>query len=83
MYILLDIKNAYVPTCYVRILGFNKIGRKYFKSIKDDITLPIVNNYSSNKELLSLEYKANSIYALKTKDVNKTINLELNKIIEK
>ena len=35
------------------------------------------------KELLSLEYKANSIYALKTNDVNKTINLELNKIIEK
>ncbi|MCI6627360.1 MAG: nucleotidyltransferase [Tenericutes bacterium] len=83
LYILLDIKSDYVPTCYVRILGFNKVGRKYFKSIKDDITLPIVNNYSSNKELLSLEYKANSIYALKTNDVNKTINLELNKIIEK
>lgn len=82
LYILLDIKNDYVPTCYVRILGFNNIGRKYFKDIKENITLPIVNNYSSNKNLLSLEYKANSIYALKTKDINKNINLELNKIIK-
>ena len=80
LYILLDIRKDIKISNYVRPLGFNNKGSKYLKSIKDKIKLPIVTNYSDNKSLLSLEYKANSIYSLRG---NTVINDELNKPIKK
>ena len=68
---------------YIRILGFNKNGSKHLKNIKNSIVLPLISNYSSNKDLLELEYKANTIYSLKTNNINKNIKYELNKPIRK
>lgn len=83
LYILLDIKKDTKVNNYIRPLGFNKKGSKYLKSVKDELTLPLVSNYSSNKDLLSLEFKANSIYSLKMKNKFKCIKNEFNKPIKR
>ncbi len=48
---------------YIRILGFDEIGKNYLSSIKKDITIPIISNYSTSKGLLDLEFRVNAIYA--------------------
>ncbi len=70
LYILLDIKKDTKVTNYIRPLGFNNRGKKYLNSIKKDINLPLISNYSTNKDLLNLEYKVNSIYSLKSNKTN-------------
>lgn len=44
---------------YIRVLGFNKNGRKYLNKIKKEIKIPIYTNY---KKEMNLELKATSIY---------------------
>ena len=83
LYILLDIKKDTKVNNYIRPLGFNDKGSKYLKMIKSKLTLPLVSNYSSNKDLLSLEFKANSIYSLKMKDKFECIKNEFNKPIKR
>jgi len=83
LYILLDIKKNIEVKNYIRVLGFNKRGQRYLKEIKKDISLPLINKYSDNKEILALEYKCNKIYSLKTKDIEKNIKSELNNPIIK
>ncbi len=48
---------------YIRILGFDDIGKKYLNKIKKDIPIPVVSNYSTSKGLLDLEFRVNAIYA--------------------
>lgn len=50
-------------TVYIRILGFDDIGKNYLNSIKKDIQIPIISNYSTSKGLLDLEFRVNAIYA--------------------
>lgn len=83
LYILLDIKKDTKVNNYIRPLGFNKNGSKYLKMIKDELTLTLVSNYSSNKDLLNLEFKANSIYSLKMKKQYECIKNEFNKPIKR
>ena len=48
---------------YIRVLGFNKIGKKYLKFIKDKIDLPIITNYKDIDDfVLKFELKATTIY---------------------
>ena len=49
---------------YIRVLGFNDIGKSYLKSIKKNVTLPIITNYVKNNDLLDFEYKVTNIYNL-------------------
>ncbi|MFA7688972.1 MAG: nucleotidyltransferase, partial [Bacilli bacterium] len=50
---------------YIRILGFNKKGQKYLNSIKKEIEVPIITNYSNIKDnLLDIDERANNIYSL-------------------
>ena len=65
LYILLDIKEEHF-NLYIRPLGFNNNGLKYLNKIKKELTLPLISNYKNNKDLLSFEYKVNSIYSLKS-----------------
>ena len=59
---------------YIRILGFNEIGKKYLNSIKKDIIVPLITGYSDIKSnMLDLEYRVTSIYSLKD---NKVLELE-------
>jgi len=48
---------------YIRILGFNKLGRSYLKVIKQSNNFPIITNYKEiNDEVLKLEKLATIIY---------------------
>lgn len=49
---------------YIRILGFNKKGRELLKEIKDQVSVPIITNFSSLKHpMLDIEFRATCIYA--------------------
>lgn len=48
---------------YIRVLGFNKLGRDYIRLMKNEITIPIITNYKEiNDEVLSIEKLATIIY---------------------
>ncbi|MFA5602886.1 MAG: nucleotidyltransferase [Bacilli bacterium] len=65
---------------YIRILGFNKKGQKYLNSIKKEIEVPIITNYSNIKDnLLDIDERANNIYSL----LFKKNNIKNNKPIKK
>lgn len=50
---------------YIRILGLSDSGRNYIKSIKKDLELPLISNFSKLKnEMLDIELRATSIYNL-------------------
>jgi len=52
---------------YIRLLGFNKEGRKYLNKKKKDIDIPLLTNYKPNiSKLFDLEYKITCIYSLNT-----------------
>lgn len=54
---------------YIRILGFDNIGKKYLNSIKRECNIPIITNIKKeNIDLLSLELKCDSIYNLVMND---------------
>ncbi|MDD3392932.1 MAG: nucleotidyltransferase [Bacilli bacterium] len=49
---------------YIRVLGFNKQGQKYLKSIKKDLTIPLITNLSKlNNKMLDFEFRVTSVYA--------------------
>ena len=50
---------------YIRILGFNKNGRKYLNEIKKTCIIPIITKYS---EEFYLEKRVSDIYNLRKKD---------------
>ena len=56
---------------YIRILGFNKKGQNYLNSIKKQINLPIITNFTKE---LEYELKVSKIYSLIT---NNDFNKEL------
>lgn len=52
---------------YIRVLGFNNIGRNYLNKIKKNIDVKIVTNYKENiSKLFDLEYRISCIYAINT-----------------
>ena len=64
LHILLNIKHDdKYQINYIRILGFNELGRKYLKKIKNEITIPIITNYKEiSDEVLYLEKIASILY---------------------
>ena len=59
---------------YIRVLGFNDKGKQYLNSVKKNIGIPLITGYSDIKSnMLDLEYRVTSIYALKD---NKVLELE-------
>lgn len=58
-----DVKNIDID--YVRVLGFNTVGRNYLNKIKKEIEFRIVTNYKNNiSNLFDLEYRVSCIYGL-------------------
>lgn len=50
---------------YIRILGFNQLGRNYLNKIKKKMKIPIISNYSGiSSEMLKIEMRVTSIYSL-------------------
>lgn len=49
---------------YIRILGFNSKGQNYINTIKKEVDVPIISNFSKNKsEMINMEFQATSVYA--------------------
>lgn len=49
---------------YIRLLGFNILGREYIKKLKKETTFPIITNYSDlEDEMLSYELRTSFIYS--------------------
>ncbi|MBR3230343.1 MAG: nucleotidyltransferase [Bacilli bacterium] len=57
-----------LETSYIRILGFNKKGKAYLKSIKDKCPVPIIVNYEKDNKYLNIESRVSNIYNLIKKD---------------
>lgn len=55
---------------YIRILGFSSMGQKYLNSIKNTLTLPILNVYDTKKyKSLEIEKRATDIYSILYEDI--------------
>lgn len=48
---------------YIRVLGFSKIGRSYYKEIKKDINIPVITKFQKF-DMLELELRVSSMYSL-------------------
>ena len=57
--------NKTISLDYVRVLGFDSLGKKYLNMVKKDMTLPFATNKLKSK-ILDYEYKASLIYDLIT-----------------
>ena len=66
---------------YIRVLGFNELGKKHLNKIKKDIEIPIITNYSNSKGLLDLEYKVNSIIYSKLNNQKQLLQKEKQQLI--
>ena len=53
---------------YIRILGFNNIGKQYLHNIKKEINYPIIYNYNKKYITSNYELKATKIYSIITND---------------
>ncbi len=54
---------------YIRVLGFNDIGRNYLKNIKSNSNLPIYTNYKNiDSKLFDIEKRVTYIYSLIVND---------------
>ena len=50
---------------YLRILGFSKDGRNYLSKLKKNVEVPIITNYSNDKEnYLELEIRITKILSI-------------------
>ena len=70
LHILLDIKKEdNTNEIYLRVLGFNTLGRKHLNKIKKEISIPIYIGYRKNKsKILDIEFKSSYIYSLLVED---------------
>lgn len=67
--------NEFENIEYIRVLGFNNNGRLYLNSIKKDIKIPIITNFSSIKnKMLDIEFRTTCVYASLLEEKDK-INL--------
>ena len=53
---------------YIRILGFNNIGKQYLHNIKKEINYPIIYNYNKKYITSNYELNATKIYSIITND---------------
>ena len=62
---------------YIRILGFNNKGRIYLKEKKEQVTIPIITNFSSIKsKMLDIELRSTCCYASILDEKNKVKMIE-------
>lgn len=62
---------------YIRVLGFNDVGRKYLNSIKKNSPVPIISNFSSLDDImLNIEFRSTCVYSLIFNNKNEIISSE-------
>ncbi|WP_338753888.1 nucleotidyltransferase [Bacillus sp. FJAT-52991] len=57
-----EMEKAMASVRYIRLLGMNRHGREYMKSIKKEISLPLIARAAAHKDLLALDIKASDVY---------------------
>ena len=69
--------NKYQNIEYIRILGFNDLGRNYLNSIRKKVDLPIITTYQPKiSEMLKLEFRTTCIYASILNEDDKKLLIE-------
>ena len=64
--------NLFKDISYIRILGFNDIGKSYLNKVKKDIDIPIISKITREKDdMLEFELETTNIYNLKNKSIKK------------
>ena len=53
---------------YIRVLGFNALGKQYLNYIKKACKLPILANYNNSFEMMRIENRVSNIYNIKKDD---------------
>lgn len=49
---------------YIRVLGFNMLGKRYLNSIKKQLDVPLITRFSSiHSKMLDIEYRSTCVYA--------------------
>lgn len=54
---------------YIRILGFDNIGKKHLNSIKDKMDIKILNKFDTSYKALEIEKRVSSIYSMIMSDI--------------
>ncbi len=54
---------------YIRILGFDNIGKKHLNSFKDKIEIKILNKFDTSYKALDIEKRVSSIYSMIMSDI--------------
>lgn len=61
------IEAANLNVDYIRVLGFNNIGKKYLSSIKKELDVPIITGYKKNiSKILDIELRITKVYSIMT-----------------
>ncbi len=80
LHILCDFTKEENKKCenieYIRILGFNKIGKEYLNKIKKQTTIPIISKFEKNNLMLDIEYRSTRVYSLIFKNSKEIIESE-------
>lgn len=63
---------------YIRVLGFSYVGQEYLNKMKKNTNLPIITRFTSDYEMLNIEYRTTCVYStiLDEKDKIKLIESE-------
>ena len=69
LHILCDFTDYENSLCcdihYIRVLGFNSIGRSFLNSFKKKCDIPIISNFSSIRDImLDIEFRSTCVYSL-------------------
>ena len=69
LYVLIQVKKDGIKhvwdNSYLRILGFNEVGRLFLKNRKKEINVPIITNINrKNEALLALDIRVGQVYSL-------------------
>ncbi|WP_100330812.1 nucleotidyltransferase [Bacillus xiapuensis] len=57
-----EMEKAAESVQYIRLLGMNRIGQEYIRSIKKKLSIPLISRTAAYKELLALDVKATEVY---------------------
>ena len=64
-----DERNQTKNIEYIRILGFDNIGKKHLNSIKDNIDIKILNKFDTSYKALEIEKRVSGIYSMIISDI--------------
>jgi predicted nucleotidyltransferase len=62
-----DEANKFKSLDYIRVLGFSSMGRKFYSSIKNDISLPVIHKFEKF-DMMQIEFRAAILYSMLIND---------------